>query len=163
MRICFTLSFKSRLEIFLIHQNIYLPILLCKRLLFGIILLGKLKTIRFCNCPIRIPSLCVFEENIRFSFSIRIPWFWKKKSNRTISHQEKIRIPCRPSKTNLIIWDNLNFDYELDFYFCESLMDGDNNFALWQRLQKTSQLQKFHHQKLQGSAPTPEQNQWWFL
>ena len=42
-------------------------------------------------------------------------------------------------------------------------MDDDNNFVLWQRLQNTSQLQKFHHKKLQGSAPTPEQNQWWFL
>ena len=50
----------------------------CYFCLIPIILLGKLKTIRFCNCPIRIPSLCVFEENIRFSFSIRIPWFWKK-------------------------------------------------------------------------------------
>ena len=38
---------------------------------------SNLEKIRFCNCSIRISSLGLYEENIRFSFSIRIPWFFQ--------------------------------------------------------------------------------------
>ena len=47
---------------------------------------SNLEKIRFCNCSIRISSLGLYEENIRFSFSIRIPWFFQ--TEQTVNREK---------------------------------------------------------------------------
>ena len=50
---------------------------------------------------IRISSLGVFEENIRFSFSIRIPWFWKKNQTEQTVNSKKSGFRAAPFTLSL--------------------------------------------------------------